>query len=296
MYLNSIYFHTMTWTAVVMINFPNRSHVLAGVSGWSELEGRGERQQARPFIKKVRKCWLDILSTMTFFHHYTQSPDSVHPFPRISYPISRSHYFSHHQNGAENYQNLETSTVQGETDFEMAVSWLIDWVYLECHRTDKLIDWLIDWYCQHKSIVSYGLIGWLNELEPCVWSNNLLIDWLIDWLMYSTCARGDTGCTLVIHICWIHFAQHRYNVISSIVGYIHWLFLLCFECSRYIWSFYFSLHTLTMIGIIVQPQVEWQFLFMCLNFVISVMLFSQILGNVAFSNQHFILFCLYFIF
>ncbi|OQV18279.1 Cyclic nucleotide-gated channel rod photoreceptor subunit alpha [Hypsibius exemplaris] len=50
---------------------------------------------------------------------------------------------------------------------------------------------------------------------------------------------------------------------------------------KYTWCFYFSLHTLTMIGITVQPQKEWQFLFMCLNFVISVMLFSQILGNVS---------------
>ena len=32
------------------------------------------------------------------------------------------------QNGAENHQNLKTSTIQGETDFETVVSWLIDWL------------------------------------------------------------------------------------------------------------------------------------------------------------------------
>lgn len=50
---------------------------------------------------------------------------------------------------------------------------------------------------------------------------------------------------------------------------------------KYCWSFYWSLQTLTMIGIIKQPETEWQFLFMFFNFTLSVMLFSQILGNVS---------------
>ncbi|XP_055332061.1 cGMP-gated cation channel alpha-1-like [Paramacrobiotus metropolitanus] len=50
---------------------------------------------------------------------------------------------------------------------------------------------------------------------------------------------------------------------------------------KYIWSFYWALMTLTMIGIIKQPELEWQFLFMFANFTLSVMLFSQILGNVS---------------
>ncbi|GAU97447.1 hypothetical protein RvY_08736-2 [Ramazzottius varieornatus] len=50
---------------------------------------------------------------------------------------------------------------------------------------------------------------------------------------------------------------------------------------KYTWSFFFSMHTLTMIGITKQPENEWQFLFMTANLVASVMLFSQILGNVS---------------
>ena len=72
-------------------------------------------------------------------------------------------------------------------DFEMVVSWLIDWVYLKCDGTDKLIAWLV---LSIKTIASYGLIGWLNDFEPSVRS--------IDWLIYSTRFRGDTGFVLVI--------------------------------------------------------------------------------------------------
>ena len=55
--------------------------------------------------------------------------------------------------------------------------WLIDWICSKCHRTDKLMDCLIAWLVPtKKSIVSYGLIGWLNDLEPSVWSINWLID------------------------------------------------------------------------------------------------------------------------
>ena len=66
----------------------------------------------------------------------------------------------------------------------MVVGWLIDWVYLKYHGTDKLI-------------------GWFDNLKLSVWS----IDWLIDWSMYGTRARGDRGfalVTLVMHTC-LHY-------------------------------------------------------------------------------------------
>ncbi|OWA51277.1 Cyclic nucleotide-gated cation channel alpha-3 [Hypsibius exemplaris] len=49
--------------------------------------------------------------------------------------------------------------------------------------------------------------------------------------------------------------------------------------TKYTWSFYWSFHSFTMIGIVQQPQKEWQFLFMTAQFVLGVQLFSQILGN-----------------
>ena len=49
---------------------------------------------------------------------FTPSPS---PSPASPPPSQRSHYFSHHPNGAENYQNPKTSTTQGE-------NWLIDWL------------------------------------------------------------------------------------------------------------------------------------------------------------------------
>ena len=93
------------------------------------------------------------------------------------------------QNGAETSQNLETSTIQEGNWFEMAVSWLIDWVYLECHGTDKLIAWLV----RPIKINSKLWIDWWIEWFGAFCS----IDWLIDWLRYSTCALGDTGFALV---------------------------------------------------------------------------------------------------
>ena len=65
-----------------------------------------------------------------------------------------------------------------DTHFEMAVSWLIDYIYLKCHGTDDLIDQWIAW-----------LLDWLIKC---------LVDWLIDWLLCSTRARGDTDFALVI--------------------------------------------------------------------------------------------------
>ena len=57
------------------------------------------------------------------------------------------------------WSHLHTNT-QKKTDFERAVSWLIDWVHLTCHGINKLI-------------------GWLNDLEPYVWSIDRLLDCLI---------------------------------------------------------------------------------------------------------------------
>ncbi|XP_055347738.1 cyclic nucleotide-gated cation channel alpha-3-like isoform X2 [Paramacrobiotus metropolitanus] len=51
--------------------------------------------------------------------------------------------------------------------------------------------------------------------------------------------------------------------------------------TKYIICFYRSLHTLTMIGIVEQPQYPGELLFMVGSLLVSVMLFSQILGNVS---------------
>ncbi|GAU95195.1 hypothetical protein RvY_06855 [Ramazzottius varieornatus] len=48
---------------------------------------------------------------------------------------------------------------------------------------------------------------------------------------------------------------------------------------KFTWSFYWSFHTLTMIGITKQPETEWQFLLLTADFVLGVMLFSQVLAN-----------------
>ena len=61
----------------------------------------------------------------------TQSPGSVHPLPlpRIPYSIWRSQYFSHHPKQWQSYQNLETSTIQGENwfwDDSQSLDWLLD--------------------------------------------------------------------------------------------------------------------------------------------------------------------------
>ena len=118
-----------------------------------------------------------------------------HPVPGLG-PPPPSHgpiTFLITQNGAKDFQNLETSTIQEENWFwngsrlidwlgilqmsrDWQIDWLIDWVYSKCHETDKLIDWLIA--CLINTIdkinSSYGLIGWLTDLAPAVWS----IDWL----------------------------------------------------------------------------------------------------------------------
>ena len=73
-----------------------------------------------------------------------QSPGSVHPPPlSIPYLISWSHYFLITQNVAENYQNLETSTIQRENWFWNG-SQLIDWLDTLKISRDSSVDWLID--------------------------------------------------------------------------------------------------------------------------------------------------------
>ena len=81
-----------------------------------------------------------------FYHAYTQSPGSVPPFLASPTPSHGLISFLITQNGAKSYQNLETSTIPGENWFwngSQLIDWLIDWVNLKCHGTDKLIDWLI---------------------------------------------------------------------------------------------------------------------------------------------------------
>ncbi|XP_055328748.1 cGMP-gated cation channel alpha-1-like isoform X2 [Paramacrobiotus metropolitanus] len=50
---------------------------------------------------------------------------------------------------------------------------------------------------------------------------------------------------------------------------------------KYTWSFYWSMHSLTMIGITVQPKEPWEFIFQSSIMIVSVMMFSQVLGNVS---------------
>ena len=96
-----------------------------------------------------------------------RSPSAqISPSPASLTPSHGPISFLITQNGEKNYQNLETSTIQEETDFEMVVSWLIDWIYLKRHGTDKSIDWLMDW-----------LIDWFD------WLIDWLVDCLIDWCM-----------------------------------------------------------------------------------------------------------------
>ena len=59
--------------------------------------------------------------------------------------------------------------------------------------TGRLIAWLV---LSIKSIVIYGLIGWLNDLKPSV----LLIDWLIDWLI-DCCIALASVVTQASHLC-----------------------------------------------------------------------------------------------
>ena len=69
------------------------------------------------------------------------------PYPTSPTPAHGPMTFLIIQNGAENHQNLETSTIQGENWFwnssHWSIDWLIDWVYLKCQGADKLIDWLV---------------------------------------------------------------------------------------------------------------------------------------------------------
>ena len=101
-----------------------------------------------------------------------------YPFPKAQFTPYPSHdpiTFLITQNGAENYQNLETlDNFREKTDFEMVASWLIDWVHSKCQGTDKLIDWLNDLES------SVRLIDWL--VDWMTW--DLLFDWLIDWCMH----------------------------------------------------------------------------------------------------------------
>ncbi|OQV19410.1 Cyclic nucleotide-gated cation channel alpha-3 [Hypsibius exemplaris] len=50
---------------------------------------------------------------------------------------------------------------------------------------------------------------------------------------------------------------------------------------KYIWSFYWSLQTLTLIAQIKQPEFDGEFAFVTLNFLIGVLIFANIVGNVT---------------
>ena len=83
--------------------------------------------------------FFDYVLTSTPSPQTQFTPSPVFPSPSHG-PIS----FFITQNGAESYQNLENSTIQGE-NWLWNGSQLIDWIYSKCHGTDKLIEWLIDW-------------------------------------------------------------------------------------------------------------------------------------------------------
>ena len=120
---------------------------------------------------------LEILSERSIYPPFTntQSPGSVHPSPPPS--LTPSHgliSFFITQNGTENYQNLKTSTMQEENWFwngGQSIDWLIDWVYVKCHGTDKLIDWLIG--TVNKNQYSRGSQIWTAPASDFYWSVGL---------------------------------------------------------------------------------------------------------------------------
>ena len=84
------------------------------------------------------------------------------------------------QNGAENYQNLETSTIQGEDWFRNgthSIDWLIGHTWNVTGLISWSIDWLVDWLVLSIRIESKSWIDWLIEWLGTFCS----IDWLIDW-------------------------------------------------------------------------------------------------------------------
>ena len=108
-----------------------------------------------------------------------RTPPPPHPL-RIPYPhLTVQLLFSSPKTVQNTIRTWRPRQFSEKTDFEMIVSWLIDWVYLKFHVTNKLIDWLIAWLALSIEFYSKLWIDWL--IDWMTWS--LLFDWLIDWLI-----------------------------------------------------------------------------------------------------------------
>ena len=128
-------------------------------------------------------------------HAYTntQSPGSIHPLPRIPYPISRSHYFSHYPKRCKKLsQPGDLDNLGRKLIFEMVVSRLIDWLGILKLSPDWYIDWLISWLVLAMEI-----------------NRKLWIDWLIAWLgafffifrLIDWCTAFAPVVTRASHVC-----------------------------------------------------------------------------------------------
>ena len=129
-----------------LVVLENVAHVMAARSRGSHVADKGT-QSISCNEKKKRKNLIFVWSLYDFtisFLILIPSPQARFiPSPASPTPSHGPITFLITQNGAENYQNLETSTIQGENWFWNG-SQLIDWLGT-LQDVTRLITWLIDW-------------------------------------------------------------------------------------------------------------------------------------------------------
>ena len=137
-----------------------------------ESRGSGYSPQMGLFFHLQCNPWTKKKKSHTNPHTNTQSPSSVHPLPHPTVPL----VFSPPQTVQKTIKTWRPRPVQEENWFWNGI-WLIDWLGILKMSRDWQVDCLIAWLILSMRInSSYGLIGWLTDLTPAVWS----IDWLID--------------------------------------------------------------------------------------------------------------------
>jgi len=83
------------------------------------------------------------------------------------------------------------------------------------------------------------------------------------------------ACTYFQISYWIGFGTDSWvypNISDPVLGRLS---------RKYIYSFYWSTLTLTTIGETPQPVEDWEFVFVVLDFLIGVLIFATIVGNVG---------------